>query len=488
MHYYDKMNINKLTLWKDNARYSKTLESEEECLEELFGNKNMNKKQKVLLNDIFLETDVIENLIVYKEEINENEFQYIVLDGNRRLSLFKINNYPELIKKYDLDVVKLNHLKDTIKSIDCKIYDDLGQAYKHVELRHLDEQNGKGTVKWASENKDRMKEIQGKEVNSIGFKILKFYESTTKPEFQNVKKQIKDKSTLDRIFGYKDTYNGIFGLNNKNEYDLYNYDHQKKINELLEKFYDVGGKVASVYTAKQSRELFSDVPSLPKNDNQISLDDLNIDVNGFKIKEEGITKVNPNENIDKNKNHNQYKIKDANLFNWTNKGIKSQNSLLNYYLKKLISSNQTLSNDKNLIMDLAPYFYRLLLDIAIRDITDFIFKGNADSILVQDFPKEAFNTTTQGVSCVNTNKINNIISICDKLRKNEYKNAFNTYKKELNKYGLTVKNTKCIDKFVNDLNIVVHGSSQTLSKQTLENYDAITLILIQLIYNFINLK
>ena len=92
------------------------------------------------------------------------------------------------------------------------------------------------------------------------------------------------------------------------------------------------------------------------------------------------------------------------------------------------------------------------------------------------------------VSCVNTNKINNIISICDELRKNEHKNAFNTYKKELNKYGLTVKNTKSIDKFVNDLNIVVHGSSQTLPKQTLENYDAVTLILIQLIYNFINLK
>ncbi len=488
MHYYSKMDINQLTLWKDNARYSRTLESEEDCLEELFGNKNMNKKQKVLLNDIFLETDVIENLIVYKEEVNENEFQYVVLDGNRRLSLFKIINYPELIKKYDLDVVKLKHLNDSIRKIDCKIYDNLGQAYKHVELRHLDEQNGKGTVKWASENKDRMKEIQGKEINSIGFKILKFYESTTKSEFQNVKKQIKDKSTLDRIFGYKNTYNGIFGLNNKNEYDLYNYDHQKKINELLERFYDVGGKVASVYTAKQSKELFSDVSSLPKNDNQISLDDLNVDVNNFKPGKEETDKINQNENVDKNKNHNQYTVKDANLFNWTNKGIKSHNSLLNYYLKKLIHINQTLSNDKSLIMDLAPYFYRLLLDIAIRDITDFIFKGNADSILVRDFPKKAFNTTTQGVSCVNTNKINNIISICDEFRKNEHKNAFSTYKKELNKYGLTIKNTKSIDKFVNDLNIVVHGSSQTLSKQTLENYDAITLILLQLIYNFINLK
>ena len=43
-------------------------------------------------------------------------------------------------------------------------------------------------------------------------------------------------------------------------------------------------------------------------------------------------------------------------------------------------------------------------------------------------------------------------------------------------------------KFVNDLNIVVHGSSQTLSKQILEKYDVITLTLIQLIYNFINLE
>lgn len=483
MRYYNKMNIDELTLWKDNARYSKTLETEKECLEELFGNKNMNKKQKVLLNDIFLETDVIENLIVYKEEVNENEFQYIVLDGNRRLSLFKIVNYPELIKRYDLDVVKLNHLKESIKSLECKIYDDLGQAYKHVELRHLDEQNGKGTVKWASENKERMKEIQGKEVNSIGFKILKFYESTAKPEFQNVKKQIRNKSTLDRIFNYKDTYSAIFGLNNKNEYDLHNYNHQKKINELLEKFYNAGGKVASVYTANESKELFSDVSSLPKSNNQI-----NLDVNDSKTKENNDAKVKPNEIIDKNKNHNQYTIKDANLFNWTKKGIKSQNSLLNYYLKKLIKINQTLSNDKSLIMDLAPYFYRLLLDIAIRDITDFIYKGCADSILIQDFSKEAFNTTAQDVSCVNTNKISNIISICDKLRKSEHKSIFNNYKKELNKYGITVKNTKNINKFVDDLNIVIHGSSETLSKQILEKYDIVTLTLIQLIYNFINLE
>jgi hypothetical protein len=46
MYEYKKMNINELVLWKDNARYSRKLESEKECLEELFGNNNMNIKQK----------------------------------------------------------------------------------------------------------------------------------------------------------------------------------------------------------------------------------------------------------------------------------------------------------------------------------------------------------------------------------------------------------------------------------------------------------
>ena len=176
------------------------------------------------------------------------------------------------------------------------------------------------------------------------------------------------------------------------------------------------------------------------------------------------------------------------MFNWTNQGIRTDNSLLNYYLKKLVSINQILSNDKDFIIDLAPYFYRLLLDIAIRDITDFIYKGSADSILIPNFSKVAFNTTAQDVSCVNANKISNIISICDNLRKNEHKNVFNNYKKELSKFGFTAKNTKSIEKFVNDLNMVVHGSSQNLSKQILEKYDIITLNLIQLIYSFINLK
>ena len=485
MNYYnERLNVNKLILWKDNARFAKKMETEEQCLNEIFGNKNMNKKQKVLLNDIYLETDILENMIVYKEEISKGKFRYIVLDGNRRLSFFKIIKYPELIKKYDIDFVKLQAINEKITTVDCKIYTNLDQAYRHVALRHLDEQDGKGTVKWASANKERMKEIQGKEIESIGFKILKFYESTTKPEFQKVKAQIRDKSTLDRIFGYKDTYNGKFGLNSKNDYDLYNPEHQQKINEVLEKFYNVGGKVTSVYTAKQTKELFSDVPSLPKNEQQTGFD--------FSAKndnsEKNIITEETKDESDFNKSRkNQYTMKNVDLFNWTNKGIKSSNSLFSYYLKKVTKINSFLSNDKDFIMSLAPYLYRLLLDISIRDFTKCVNKEKAETFLQQDFPKERFNSA-ETVSCVTSNKIQGILHLFDKFRKNNHKELFANYRRTLNSFGFTVNNTKVIDKFVQDLNDVVHGSVQNLSPQLLEKYDSITLTLIQLIYEFINLE
>ena len=481
---YQKISIDKLILWKDNARYTKTLETEKQCLNELFGNKVMNQKQKVLLDDIFLETNVIEDCIVYKEEINENEYQYVVLDGNRRISLFKIFSYPELIKKYGLDLVKLNYVNANIKSVYCKVYDDLHQAYKNVELRHMDEQKGKGTVKWGSENKDRMLQIQNKKVNSIGFKIMRFYESTTKPEFQNVKAQVKDKSTLDRIFGFKNTYNNIFGLKSKEDYNLYNYEHQLKVNDVLEKFYKVGGKVSQVYSADLSKKLFEDVEPLPENKNQMTMEE--IDNNDFN----NVT-VGKDDDIDKStissRTPNRYTVKGANLFSWTGKGIKSNNSLFNYYFGKLVVLTKTSNLEDELILDIAPYFYRLLLDIAISELNFHINSGKGDKFLSSSYSKDSFNTTTTGVSCVNKNKIVSILNIYDNLKRNGDSKSFSKYKTVLNQEQFTVKNESIVSKFVQDLNDVIHGSSKTLSPQTLEKYDKIVIALLQSIYHFINL-
>lgn len=479
MNKYEKLSIEELVLWKDNARYSKALDSEEECLEELYGNKLMNQKQRILLDDIFLETNIFENCIIYKEETDEGKFQYVVLDGNRRISLFKLFNYPDLIKKFGMDMVKLDHIKEKIKQVDCKVYEDLNEAYKHVVLRHLDEQNGKGTVKWGPESKERMLLIQGKEVNSIGYKIMKFYESTNKPEFQGVKDKIKDKSTLDRIFGYKNTYSNIFGLKSKYDYDLYNYEQQIKINEILRTFYMLGGKVASVYTADLSKKLFEDVETLSKNDGQLSLDNTKQNIN---LEFEG-SKTNHS-----SKTPNSYKMNEPDLFNWRNRGINSNNTLLNHYLKKLVNINRSTDIYKDLVLDIAPYFYRLLLDIAISDINKYIRDGNADKILLPIYSKQPFNTTSIGVSCVNTNKISSIINLCDNLRRNEDKKILGVYQNLLKPLHFTTKNDAHIEKFVQDLNDVVHGSSQTLSRQTLEKYDTVTIILLQLIYHFMDLK
>ena len=52
--FFELIDIGSLTLWKENVRFSEKMTNEEDCLKALFENKTMNKKQKKLLDDIFL--------------------------------------------------------------------------------------------------------------------------------------------------------------------------------------------------------------------------------------------------------------------------------------------------------------------------------------------------------------------------------------------------------------------------------------------------
>ena len=121
----------------------------------------------------FFENKVFEDIIVYRDKRGDN----IVLDGNRRISLFKIANYPELLEKYKIDIEKIRSICTNIKSVECKVYYDFQDACKQVELRHLDEQDGKGIVKWNAQNKDRMRLLQGFDEPSLGFKIIPLFHS-----------------------------------------------------------------------------------------------------------------------------------------------------------------------------------------------------------------------------------------------------------------------------------------------------------------------
>lgn len=495
-----KISIKDLVLWNDNVRYNHSAKSEEECLYEMFENKKLLSKQKRLLDDIFLETKMFETCIVYKE-VNNGNSKFIVLDGNRRISLFKIFFYDDLVQKYKLDYSKLEHINSNIKTINCQIYDDLDLAYKHVEKRHLGEQGGSGTVPWDSANKERMKILRGNQIDSIGYKILEFYNSTNKEEFLKVKRIVKHKSTLDRIFNSKYVYADIFGLENSKQYDLYNVEHQMKINEMLIAFYTAGGKVDIVYHVEKGKELFKNIESINRN-KQITIDKFISNNNEKELPQLDFNDVDSEKKYDTPKSscekeidqdltvrYNKYTCSGAKLFMWTSKGIHSNNTTFDYYFGKLLKLGNKNGITNDFILDVAPYFQRLLLDISIHDLTVHInsLKGQS-SKLKSSFDFNPFNTTSNNDSFVNLKKLLAILNLPRELKVNNAIDVFKPYYTILNKENFTVNREDIIAKFVIDLNSVIHGSNTVFSNELLEKYDLITITLIQLIYTFINLK
>lgn len=501
--FFELIDIDNLALWKENVRFLEKMTNEEECIKALFDNKAMNRKQKKLLDAIFSENKVYEDIIIYRDEHGNN----IVLDGNRRISLFKIANYPELLEKYKIDIKKIRSICTNIKRVECKVYYDFKEACKQVELRHLDEQDGKGIVRWNAQNKDRMRLLQGFDEPSLGFKIMEFYKTVDDKEFSFVKKIIGNKSTIDRIFDYKYVYSQIFGLNSKNDYDLKNCTHQSKINEILKKFYDAGGKVGLVYKSEDVKELLKTVEPLKPATNQLSFDNMVYSKTSM-IDEEKECFTADNKKYDsqeKSDNHinydsvfetfevkkaterknNSYVSEPLKLFNWKSEGLSFNSSILNKYLYNIIYDY---SKYYELIPVLAPYFYRLLLDISIRELNAYIITDDAKSKLKNNFDMKPFGTTSDNTSVVNSNKIIGILSICDYLRTNEYAKEFSKYKSGLSKIGISVKNKKGVDAFVDNLNSVVHGSIESLQQEILEKYDVITLNLLKIMSKFIKLK
>lgn len=88
--------------------------------------------------------------------------QYVVLDGNRRLAALRLLENPGLLPA---DAVKsmrnafhqmsATYLDDPIEIITCSVFDDRADAKHWVELRHIGEAGGAGTVRWGSDEKSK---------------------------------------------------------------------------------------------------------------------------------------------------------------------------------------------------------------------------------------------------------------------------------------------------------------------------------------------
>lgn len=481
----ERIDIKELTMWHDNARYAHELADEKECIITLFEIAPGEKKMKNLLNEINKVGGLRETLIVYK-----NNNMNIVLDGNRRISLLLIAKYPDLIEKYKISDQSIEKIKN-IRLLNCSVYSDLEEAYDHVESRHQGEQEGRGVVPWDSGGRQRMKEIRGYEA-SLGYRVLQFFKNSNLPQHAFVKEHIKNISTIERILQKKYIYSGKFGLKSKYEYDLNNLQIINKLNELFEMFYryDSNGSVKSVYTVDDVEKFFSSLKPINNHTEQLSWE---FEKNPNPLETENVNEEkdgsNDTEKNEHKKKRNNYKSSIVQLFKWSSKGININNSCLNYYIKALnnysLNSANTNMQDK-FLYDAAPIYYRIILECAIREFTNFINiltnRNKFNAISKEDY--KCFNSTSKTTSLVTGNKLYGIYNISKRIKDNDKKKEINDLIKKLNR--INMNSIEKYNSFVDALNEVVHGSVKSFSDEKMLEYDTITLVNLQLISIMIN--
>lgn len=207
--------INDLSLWDENPRFpDKYFNLTEEDLINFFVKKE-NFKIKELAEAIVKDFNLplLEKIIVL-----ELQDQNIVIEGNRRLTAYKLLANPELTNDEKLRTF-FQELSNQISinedyELECIISSDKEEALKYVDRKH---NNGNFEVGWGQAERDNFKARRGRASNKELFRIemSKIVKSLDLPE--DLKEQVLGK-------GYVTTFFRI--IDSKPAYDLYGFSFQ----------------------------------------------------------------------------------------------------------------------------------------------------------------------------------------------------------------------------------------------------------------------
>lgn len=222
-----KLKIKDLELWDENARFPDKYFQKPE--EELISYFITNKDFKIidLASKIVEEFHIpqVEKLIIYSLN-NKN----IVLEGNRRLTVYKILNNPNLIKN-NAYKNKIEELSKKVKindsyELECIVTEDIDEGYRLIERKHLHKNN---EVSWgdnerAHHNLRRGKANQSEKLKVEISKIIKklkipevLKENILGPGYVTTFWRILDSSPSYKKFGF--SFNGDLLNINDNSFD-----------------------------------------------------------------------------------------------------------------------------------------------------------------------------------------------------------------------------------------------------------------------------
>lgn len=207
-----KIKIGELSLWDENPRFPDKYfnQSEEELIDFFIKKKNFKIKDlaEAIVQDFLLPQ--LEKIIVL-----ELQDQFVVIEGNRRLTTYKLLANPELtrdekIRTFFKDLSSKISIDENYE-LECIITNDKDEALKYVDRKH---NSGNNEVTWGQAERDNFKARRGRASNKELFRIemSKIVKSLDLPE--ELKEQVLGK-------GYVTTFFRI--IDSKPAYDLYGF-------------------------------------------------------------------------------------------------------------------------------------------------------------------------------------------------------------------------------------------------------------------------
>ena len=196
----------------------------------------------------------------------KDENQWIVREGNRRITALKILNQPDLIpdtySKIKRDFQNLNNSvdKELFKNITCVVIDNEDIANEWIRLKHTGQNEGAGTVNWDTLQSNRFQaQVSGKPDSKT---VLYEYLSTLtqvpqiiRDDFAKIKK-----TNFDRLIGDPEVRNLLCIEYSKGNYSLTNGVNEFLI-EVLNDLAITDISVGEIYSKQHRRKYIEELKS-----------------------------------------------------------------------------------------------------------------------------------------------------------------------------------------------------------------------------------
>src|SRR5260370_15387305 len=250
------MELHKLLVNQENYRFKNVTVDQQEAMLTML----QSQKNKI----IELAKDIAEhglNPTKSLEVIETSDGKYVILDGNRRATSLKLitnpnaipGNYPFKSAFEDLHA----KYKDSLPTaVECTVYaeDEQEIADRWILLEHTGENQGRGTVSWDSEQRQRFQSKHKKELSRL-VQVLEFLEA------KGINISGIQATNLERLIGTTAVRQHL-GIDFANKNLVLTAPEQEVIQrfrKIIERMSAKNFGVSDIYTAEQRQELIKDV-------------------------------------------------------------------------------------------------------------------------------------------------------------------------------------------------------------------------------------